>query len=73
LKGALLVNPYDVEGTANAIAKGLAMSLEERRDRWSMMMEHLLTHDVSLWCENFLGDLVLAPELQPERDSRIGS
>ena len=73
LKGALLVNPYDVEGTANAIAKGLVMSLEERRDRWSMMMEHLLSHDVSLWCKNFLRDLVLAPELQPERGSRIVS
>jgi trehalose 6-phosphate synthase len=33
-----------------------------------MMMEHLLSHDVSLWCENFLRDLVLAPELRPERD-----
>ena len=61
LKGALLVNPYDIEGTANAIARGLAMSLEERRDRWSMMMEHLLSHDVSLWCENFLRDLVTVP------------
>ena len=37
------------------------MSLEERRDRWSMMMEHLLSHDVSLWCENFLRDLVTVP------------
>ena len=73
LKGALLVNPYDVEGTANAVARGLAMSLEERRERWRMMMDHLLSHDVSLWCENFLGDLVAVPELRPEHSSRTVS
>ena len=57
LKGALLVNPYDIEGTANAIARGLAMSLEERQERWSGMMEHLLEHDVMRWCDDFLTDL----------------
>lgn len=57
LKGALLVNPYDIEGTANALARGLNMPLEERRDRWKRMMDHLLEHDVSRWCGDFLTDL----------------
>jgi trehalose 6-phosphate synthase len=60
LKGALLVNPYDIEGTANAIARGLSMSLEERQERWRRMMDHLLEHDVMRWCDDFLADL--APE-----------
>jgi trehalose 6-phosphate synthase len=60
LKGALLVNPYDIEGTANAIARGLSMPLEERQDRWRSMMDHLLEHDVMRWCDDFLADL--APE-----------
>lgn len=64
LKGSLLVNPYDIEGTANALARALNMSLEERHERWSRMMTHLLEHDVSRWCEDFLRDLT-----QPETAS----
>lgn len=57
LRGALLVNPYDIEGTANAIARGINMPLEERKERWGRMMEHLLEHDVTRWCDDFLKDL----------------
>ena len=57
LNGALLVNPYDVDGTAHALARALTMSLEERRDRWRQMMDVLLTNDVSHWCRSFLDDL----------------
>jgi trehalose 6-phosphate synthase len=60
LKDALLVNPYDIEGTANALARALNMPLEERRERWQKMMDHLLVHDVSRWCEDFLKDLTVA-------------
>ncbi|PZM12218.1 alpha,alpha-trehalose-phosphate synthase (UDP-forming) [Rhizobium tubonense] len=57
LDGALLVNPYDVDATANAIARALSMPAEERRQRWQGMMTHLLEHDVSRWCDDFLADL----------------
>lgn len=57
LRGALLVNPYDIEGAANAIARGLSMSREERQERWRGMMDHLLEHDVTRWCDDFLADL----------------
>jgi trehalose 6-phosphate synthase len=55
--GALLVNPYDIEGTANALARALNMPMEERRERWQRMMDYLLEHDVSRWCDDFLNDL----------------
>ncbi|GGA89671.1 alpha,alpha-trehalose-phosphate synthase (UDP-forming) [Brucella endophytica] len=58
LDGALLVNPYDVDGVSDAIARALSMPLEARRERWSGMMPHLLENDVSHWCENFLKALV---------------
>ncbi|WP_448956167.1 alpha,alpha-trehalose-phosphate synthase (UDP-forming) [Labrys neptuniae] len=58
LNGAVLVNPYDSEGAANAIARALSMSLQERRERWQTMMTYLLEHDVSHWCETFLADLM---------------
>jgi trehalose 6-phosphate synthase len=57
LKGALLVNPYDIEGTANSLARALNMPLEERKERWQRMMDYLLVHDVSRWCDDFLEDL----------------
>lgn len=57
LKDAVLVNPYDVEGTAEAIARSLVMPLEERRERWKSMMTVLRTNDVFTWCDRFLEDL----------------
>ncbi|WP_137155256.1 alpha,alpha-trehalose-phosphate synthase (UDP-forming) [Rhizobium sp. FKL33] len=57
LKGALLVNPYDIEGAANAIARAIHMPLDERKERWSGMMEHLKTQTVQRWCDDFLSDL----------------
>jgi trehalose 6-phosphate synthase len=57
LDGAILVNPYDVEAVANAIARALSMPLEARRERWNQMMPHLLRYDVSHWCAAFLDAL----------------
>lgn len=60
LRGALLVNPYDIEGTANSLGRALNMPLEERRERWKRMMDYLLVHDVSRWCDDFLAELAVA-------------
>jgi trehalose 6-phosphate synthase len=57
LDGAIIVNPYDVEAVANAIASALSMQLEARRERWQQMMPGLLEHDISNWCHEFLTTL----------------
>lgn len=57
LKGALLVNPYDIDGTADAIRQAVAMPLEERIARWRGMFEQLSTHDIVCWRESFLRKL----------------
>lgn len=57
LREALLVNPYDSEGTAAAILLALQMPLEERRTRHAAMMESLRNHDVHWWCDSFLAAL----------------
>jgi trehalose 6-phosphate synthase len=54
LGGAILVNPYDTDAVANAIAKALTMPLPARKERWRGMMDHLLEHDISHWCDSFL-------------------
>jgi trehalose 6-phosphate synthase len=63
LRDALLVNPYDIEGTANAIHLALQMPVEERRNRHQALMEVIRQYDVHWWCDSFLDALVQA---QPE-------
>lgn len=57
LDDAVLVNPYDVEGTADAIERALKMPLGERQASWRNMMSVLSENDVYHWCDSFLGDL----------------
>lgn len=75
LEQALIVNPYDVEATAKAIAQGFAMPLEERKERWSAMMETLRHNSVDAWASRFLqtlngdADLTEAEPLLPAASS----
>jgi trehalose 6-phosphate synthase len=57
LETALLVNPIDVDDIAEALQRGLAMSLEERRERWQAMMDVISRHTVVTWRESFLAAL----------------
>src|SRR5262249_14715388 len=41
LDAAVLGNPHDIDGMAQAIGRAFFMPLEERRARWSAMMERL--------------------------------
>lgn len=54
LDGALVVNPYDLDGVADAIAEAVVMPLGERRERWQSMMAQLQSHDITLWRRTFL-------------------
>jgi trehalose 6-phosphate synthase len=54
LKSALIVNPYDIEATAAAIARAFAMPLDERKDRWHAMMAALRANSVHDWASHFL-------------------
>jgi trehalose 6-phosphate synthase len=56
-EAALLVNPYDTESTAEAIEQGLAMPLDERRERHAAMMKQLQKSDIRHWGTNFLAAL----------------
>ncbi|MFJ2986471.1 alpha,alpha-trehalose-phosphate synthase (UDP-forming) [Collimonas sp. NPDC087041] len=57
LKDALLVNPYDIPGTAQAIQRALQMPLEERRARHAALLENVCKYDVHWWCRQFLDTL----------------
>ncbi len=57
LGGALLVNPYDIEGVSDALARALSMPLAERRERWQAMYQRLSEFDIVAWREAYLQTL----------------
>ena len=54
---ALLVNPYDPESVADAIAQALAMPIEERRARHQALLGVISAYDVDRWQQEFLATL----------------
>ncbi|HET9578671.1 MAG TPA: trehalose-6-phosphate synthase, partial [Usitatibacter sp.] len=52
--GALLVNPYDVQGVAEAIRRAHLMPKEERVARMRSMRRQIRRHDVFGWVDAFL-------------------
>jgi trehalose 6-phosphate synthase len=63
LKDAVIVNPFDVEGMAEALNDALTMPLDERVARWRSMMAVLRRNDITTWRKSFVGRLA-------ETDSR---
>jgi alpha,alpha-trehalose-phosphate synthase [UDP-forming] len=57
LREALLVNPHDLDGVADAIATAATMPLARRKERWHAMMEHLRKHDIQAWRKDYLAAL----------------
>jgi trehalose 6-phosphate synthase len=53
LKDALLVNPFDTQGTAQAIQQALTMPLGERVERHEALMATIRKYDVHWWRNAF--------------------
>ena len=53
---ALLVNPYDIRQTANAILQALDMDREERRERMQLMRRTVKENNVYRWAGRILID-----------------
>ncbi|MGK2943978.1 MAG: alpha,alpha-trehalose-phosphate synthase (UDP-forming) [Desulfuromonadales bacterium] len=56
-KHALLVNPYDVETTADTIFQAFSMPEEERRRRMTLLRSQIKRFDVHQWTKSFLSIL----------------
>lgn len=52
--GALLVNPYDIEGVADAINRAATMTPGERRKRMHRLRASLRRYDIFWWVDSFL-------------------
>jgi trehalose 6-phosphate synthase/phosphatase len=57
LTDAILVNPYDVDATAEAIHRALTMDVTERQHRMRRLRQTVLEFDVHRWASKFLEDL----------------
>jgi trehalose 6-phosphate synthase len=57
LRDALVVNPYDIVGVAEAMHRGLEMGRDERRDRMQRMRRQVMENNIYRWAANVLGAL----------------
>ena len=74
LRRALVVNPYDAESVADAIAQALDMPIAERRSRHAELLATVCEYDIERWHSEFLRalrddrreDKPLAPDVAGE-------
>lgn len=52
--GALIINPYDIERTADAIFRAFTMTQEERRRRMHLMRRIVKKNNIHHWLEGYL-------------------
>jgi trehalose 6-phosphate synthase/phosphatase len=57
LAGALLVNPYDVDGLASAMKEALTMDPEERQARMIQLRRRVRTYTSNRWADQFVQEL----------------
>ncbi|WP_434667151.1 alpha,alpha-trehalose-phosphate synthase (UDP-forming) [Paraburkholderia sp. A3BS-1L] len=57
LTEALHVNPYDIQGIAQAMQRALTMPLDERVSRHAALMDSIRRYDVHWWRATFLDEL----------------
>jgi trehalose 6-phosphate synthase len=57
LEDAMIVNPYDIDDVAEALATAIDMPLGERRERWQSLIKVLRKNDIHRWRRRFLETL----------------
>jgi alpha,alpha-trehalose-phosphate synthase [UDP-forming] len=57
LHDALIVNPYDIESTAEAIAQALEMNVSEMVDRMRRMRRSVKERNIYWWAATLIGEL----------------
>lgn len=55
---ALLINPYDIEGTAEAIHQALAMLSEEKKERMRKMRQIVREYNIYRWAADLIAGLI---------------
>jgi trehalose 6-phosphate synthase/phosphatase len=58
LGGALHINPWDMNGVAEAINEALNMPAEQRKEQHTQLYTHVVNHNVQNWTNKFLRRLM---------------
>jgi trehalose 6-phosphate synthase len=69
---AIQVNPYDLDDMADCLHRALVMPLEERRSRWTQMMENVRRHSAQSWSQGYLQALAAAAAERPQEPGAPG-
>ncbi|MCE2392022.1 MAG: bifunctional alpha,alpha-trehalose-phosphate synthase (UDP-forming)/trehalose-phosphatase [Proteobacteria bacterium] len=77
MREAILVNPFDIDGTAGAVHRALTMDEAERRSRIVALRRRERRNSVDLWANSFLAGAraaggKLAPPADSEFDAWVG-
>jgi len=57
LRDALLVNPYDIDATADSMRQALAMDPDERKQRMQRMRKVIREHNIYRWAGSLIAEL----------------
>jgi trehalose 6-phosphate synthase len=57
LRDAIIVNPYDIESTGEAIAQALRMDVTEMTERMRRMRNSVREHNIYWWASSLIGTL----------------
>jgi trehalose 6-phosphate synthase/phosphatase len=70
---ALIVNPYDIDGTATCMARALAMPRAERRLRMRALRDRIAARGIDEWTAGFLAALDRAAAAAGEARPRLAA
>ncbi|MEX2180176.1 MAG: trehalose-6-phosphate synthase [Gemmatimonadaceae bacterium] len=75
IEGAVLINPFNIDGFVSAMRTALDMPAEERRRRMHRMRRHLRTNTIFDWLDGILarcGDMIATPPPSGSAGARVG-
>lgn len=58
MKGALIVNPYDIESMADSLKKAIEMPIDEQFERMEIMNQQIQRYNIYQWAASLLRNLV---------------
>ncbi|MGC9071815.1 MAG: bifunctional alpha,alpha-trehalose-phosphate synthase (UDP-forming)/trehalose-phosphatase [Acidilobus sp.] len=70
---ALVVNPYDYDGVADALQQALDMPPQERAARMASLQQRVASYDVSAWAQDFMSSLLSVKEEQARAEEELRS
>jgi trehalose 6-phosphate synthase len=71
LTDALIVNPYDIDGTADALLAALAMARDEQRERMRALRAVVSAHNVYAWAGRMLIDAARSRHREAVRERLV--